>query len=204
MKKRRLTPLEIIRPRRGRMPCLWQGSPTGLTLIEILVVLFIMGFIATSLYYVLNAGIKGWRTGKERTDTIAQARVAMDRLTREAREATYMAAANTASINFSAELGTGSNRNVVYSYYGSTLYREEQSGEEKVMAKYITDFDFTYYSKGDDGYFHSFTPDATQCNSIWMIAIDAQVTRGATGEENVINLRSTVQPRNYSEYFYGH
>ena len=169
----------------------------GLTLIEILVVLFIMGFIATALYYVLNAGIEGWRAGKERTDAIAQARVAMDRLTREAREATYMAAADTASINFSAELGTGSNRNIVYSCYGSTLYREEQSGGPKEMAKYITTFTLTYYSKWADNTIHSFTPAAGLYNSIWMIAIDTQVTKGATGEENVVNLRSTVQPRNY-------
>jgi prepilin-type N-terminal cleavage/methylation domain-containing protein len=171
----------------------------GLTLIEILVVLFIMSFIAIALYQVLNAGMKSWRTGQERTDIIAQARVAMDRLTRETREATYMKAANTTSINFSAYLLDTTNLKDVSYYYDSAqdiLYRNEASGGAKEMAKYITDFDFTYYSKWANNTIHSFDPSSSP-NSIWMIAIDAQVTKGVTGEENVVNLRSTVQPRNY-------
>ncbi len=177
----------------------WLKSGAGLTLIEILVVLFVMGFIAIALYQVLSAGMKSWQTGKERTDIIAQARVAMDRLTREAREATYMAEADTTSINFSAELGTGSNKNIVYSYYGSTLYRKEQSGGEKEMAKYMDSFSLYYYSKDADGVYKFSSPpsDQTARNSIWMIEIETKVKRGATGEENIVHLRSTVQPRNY-------
>ncbi len=174
----------------------------GLTLIEILVVLFIMGFLTIALYYVLSAGIKGWREGKERTDIIAQARVAMDRLTREVREATYMKAADVTGINFSAYLGTTSSKIISY-YYNSSqdiLYRDEDSGGGREMAYSVSTFSLTYYSKGDDGAIHSFTPGSVTYDDIWMIAIDAQVTRGPTGEQNVVNLRSTVQPRNYSGY----
>lgn len=166
----------------------------GITLIEILVVLFIMGLIAIALYNVLSTGMKGWRVGKKRTDIIAQARVAMDRLTREAREATWMEAADATSINFSAELGTGSDRDVVYSYYNSILHREEESGGEKVMAKDMNSFSLYYYSKGDDGAIHSF--DGSAADDIWMIEIKLKVKE----DDNIVNLRSTVQPRNYSEY----
>ena len=114
-----------------------------------------------------------------------------------------MEAADATSINFSAYLlGTAAADYKDISYYydssADILYRNEGGAGGKEMAKYITDFDFTYYSKWADNTIHSFTPAAGLCNSIWMIAIDAQVTKGATGEENVVNLRSTVQPRNYS------
>ncbi|HEA47172.1 MAG TPA: prepilin-type N-terminal cleavage/methylation domain-containing protein [bacterium] len=178
----------------------WLKSGAGLTLIEILVVLFIMGFIATALYYVLNAGIEGWRAGKERTDIIAQARVAMDRLTREAREATYMVAADSTGINFSAYLGETSPKVISY-YYDSSediLYRYNVTdGILSEMAKYMDSFSLYYYSKGDDDAIHSFTPTTGEYNSIWMIEIETKLKRGATGEENIVHLRSTVQPRNY-------
>ena len=198
MTRRRFTPLEIIRPRRGRVPCLWQGSPTGITLIEILVVLFIMGFIATTLYHILNVGMKGWRVGKKKTDIIAQARVAMDRLTREAREATWMVAAGTTSINFSAYLGETSPKNISY-YYDSSediLYRKNITAGTgaREMAKYMDSFSLYYYSQGDDGAIHSF--DGLETDNIWMIEIKSKVKK----DDNIVNLRSTVQPRNYSEY----
>ncbi len=200
MKKRGFTPLEIIRPRRGRMPCLWQGSPTGLTLIEILVALAILGMIAMALYGILKGGLDVWRGGKERTDIIAQARVAMDRLTREAREATWMEAADATSINFSAYLlDTTTLKDVSY-YYDSAqhiLYRNEEGVGGKEMAKYMDSFSLYYYSKWADNTINSFTPEAGSYNSIWMIEIEAKLKRGATGEEDVVHLRSTVQPRNY-------
>lgn len=193
MKKRRLNPLN----RRSR-------HPTGLTLIEILVVLFIMGFISITLYYVLNAGIKSWRAGKEKTDIIAQARVAMDRLTREAREATYMAAADSTSINFSAYLLDTTNLKDISYYYDSSediLYRYNvtDDSEAREMAKYMDNFSLYYYSKDAGGVYKFSSPpsDQTARNSIWMIEIESKVKRGATGEEDVVHLRSTVQPRNY-------
>ncbi len=169
----------------------------GFTLIELLVVLSIMGFIATALYYVLNAGIEGWRAGKERTDIIAQARVAMDRLTREVREATWMASADTTSINFSAYVGETSPKDISY-YYDSSediLYRNNITDETgtQMMAKYMDSFILTYYSKNMT---ELSSPVDTPAD-IWMITIDAQITRGPTGEQNVVNLRSTVQPRNH-------
>ena len=182
-----------------------QGSPTGITLLEILVVLFIMGMIAMALYGILKGGLDVWRGGKERTDIIAQARVAMDRLTREAREATYMKAADITSINFSAWLGSTTTLSDVSYYYDddpqNILYRNAKAGgtvvagEEKEMAKYMNSFSLYYYSKGDDGAIHSFDPSGAY-DDIWMIEIKSEVKK----DDNIVNLRSTVQPRNYSEY----
>ena len=169
----------------------------GLTLIEILVALAILGMIAMALYGILKGGLDVWQGGKERTDIIAQARVAMDRLTRELREATYMKAAGETGINFSAYLGTTSSKEISY-YYNSSqdiLYRNEDSGGGREMAKYMNSFSLYYYSKGDDGAIHSFDPSA-ETDDIWMIEIKSKVKK----DDNIVNLRSTVQPRNYSEY----
>ena len=207
--KKGFNPLEIRRNGESGQAGEWAGGEVGkkhtfslshflickgLTLIEILVVLFIMGFIATALYHILNVGMKGWRAGKEKTDIIAQA---MDRLTRELREATYMKAAGETGINFSAYLGTTSSKEISY-YYNSSqdiLYRNEDSGGGREIAKYMNSFSLYYYSKGDDGAIHSFDPSA-ETDDIWMIEIKSKVKK----DDNIVNLRSTVQPRNYSEY----
>lgn len=192
-KRRGFTPLEISRPRRGRVSCLWQGSPAGITLIEILVVLFIMGMIAMALYGILKGGLDVWRGGKERTDIIAQARVAMDRLTREAREATYMKAADITGINFSAYLLDTTNLKDVSYYYDSAeniLYRNEASGGAREMAKYMNSFSLYYYAKN----MTVLSSPVTNPSDIWMIEIKSEVKK----DDNIVNLRSTVQPRNYS------
>ncbi|MCK4648245.1 prepilin-type N-terminal cleavage/methylation domain-containing protein [bacterium] len=175
----------------------------GLTLIEILVVLFIMGFIATSLYYVLNAGIKSWRAGKERTDIIAQARVAMDRLTRELRATGGIEAAEDTYIYFSTDLNAdGTETHIYYSWPGSgiSLLRKEAAGTYYSIARSINNFSFTYYSTEDDlSKIHELNPpDHTNTqperNRIWMIEIKLKVKE----DDNTVDLRSTVQPRNYS------
>ena len=166
-------------------------SSAGLTLIEILVALAILGMIAMALYGILKGGLDVWRGGKERTDIIAQARVAMDRLTREAREATYMKAADITGINFSAYLGTTSPKDISY-YYNSSqdiLYRNEESGGGKEMAKYIGSFSLCYYSKD----MTVLSSPVTNPSDIWMIEIKSKAKR----DDNIVNLRSTVQPRNY-------
>lgn len=170
-----------------------QGSPTGITLLEILVVLFIMGMIAMALYGILKGGLDVWRGGKERTDIIAQARVAMDRLTREAREATYMKAADITGINFSAYLGTTSPKEISY-YYDSNekiLYRYNLTDDSQAreMAKYIGSFSLYYYSKD----MTVLSSPVTNLSDIWMIEIKSKAKR----DDNIVNLRSTVQPRNY-------
>lgn len=193
-KRRRFITLEIIRPRRGRVPCLWQGSPTGITLIEILVVLFIMGMIAMALYGVLKSGLDLWRGGKERTDIIAQARVTMDRLTREAREATYMVSASDTKLRFSAYLLDTTNLKDVSYYYNSDQdivyrYNVTDDTQAREMAKYMGSFSLYYYSKD----MTVLSSPVTNPSDIWLIEIKSKAIRN----DNIVNLKSTVQPRNY-------
>lgn len=170
----------------------------GITLIEILVVLFIMGLIAIALYNVLSTGMKGWRVGKERTDIIAQARVAMDRLTRELRATGGIEAAEYTYIYFSTDLDAdGSENEISYSWpSGTELFRGlGASPDYKVIARSIDNFSLYYYSK--DG--TQITPPTgtntqEKRNMIWMVEIEARVKE----DDNTVNLRSTVQPRNYS------
>lgn len=168
----------------------------GLTLIELLIVIAVMGIVSLGLYYVLRAGMTSWETGEKRTDIIQHARLAMDRLSREVREARYIASADAGSINFSAYLGKDASENpydITYSYHGSALYRTADAGSEKMLAMNVTDFNLTYYSKyEDDGSIHVLDPGFDPLD-IWMISIESKVIEG----DNEVNLRSTIQPRNY-------
>lgn len=172
----------------------------GLTLIELLIVIAIMGIISLALYYVLRAGITSWEMGEKRADIIQHARLAMDRLTREAREAIWMVAADTTSLNFSAHLGAATPADISYYYDDpqNILYRNfstggtVQPGEEKEMARNVTDFNLTYYSEYDDGSIHKLDP-VVNPSDICLITIKMKVKEG----DNEVDLRSTIQPRNY-------
>ena len=170
----------------------------GVTLIEILVVLFIMGMIAMALYGILKGGLDLWRGGKERTDIIAQARVAMDRLTRELRATGGIGAAEDTYIYFSTDLDADdTEEEISYSWpSGTELFRGlSATPDYKVIARSIDNFSLYYYSKdGTQITPPTVTDNQLKRNMIWMIEIEARVKE----DDNIVNLRSTVQPRNYS------
>jgi len=150
--------------------------------------------IAMALYGILKSGLDLWRGGKERTDIIAQSRVAMDRLTREAREATYMVSASDTNLRFSAYLLDTTNLKDVSYYYNSDqdiLYRCNVTDDiqAREMAEYLDSFSLYYYSKD----MTVLSSPVTNPSDIWMIEIKSKAKR----DDNIVNLRSTVQPRNY-------
>ncbi len=59
----------------------------GITLIELLVTLAIMGFIITSLYSFYLTGLRGWQRGTDQMEAQQSARIAMDKIIRELRYA---------------------------------------------------------------------------------------------------------------------
>ncbi|MCK4648144.1 type II secretion system protein, partial [bacterium] len=137
-------------------------SPMGVTLLEILVVLGIMAMISLALWRLLGGGLDIWRAGKERTDVIQQARVAMNRFTREVRETTEISDATSTGIQFKAYLGTTEEKSITYYYRGAdkALYRKNitDATGERVMAQNIDNFALTYYSK-KTGTIDDFTPE---------------------------------------------
>jgi prepilin-type N-terminal cleavage/methylation domain-containing protein len=173
----------------------------GVTLLEILVVLGIMAMISLALWRLLSGGLDIWRAGKEKTDVVQQARVAMNRLTREVRETTEISDATSTGIEFKAYLGTTAEKSITY-YYRSAdkaLYRKNitDATGERVMAQNIDDFTLAYYSK-KTGTIYDFTPGTGTYSHIYMISVDSFLKRGAAPDEATVSLRSTVQPRNYS------
>lgn len=62
-------------------------SSTGLTLIELLVTLTIIGFIFTAVYTFYLAGLQGWNRGVDHMEYQQSARIAMDKIIRELRYA---------------------------------------------------------------------------------------------------------------------
>lgn len=168
----------------------------GITLIEILVVLAILGMIALALHRILKGGLDVWRGGKERTDIIAQARVAMDRLSRELRATDKILTADSNYLSFSANIDDDAAEEVMlYSWSGTSLdplAREEDSGGLHSIALNVDSFTIKYYSKNMTELTTSPLTEAER-RSVWMITIDTRVKK----DDNEVDLRSTVQARNY-------
>lgn len=172
----------------------------GITLIEILVALAILGMIALALYGILKGGLDVWRGGKERTDIIAQARVAMDRMTRELREADVPTGETTniihdmfprAYIQFSADIeDDGTYEMITYSWSGTaedSLSRglgDPANPTYYEMAKNVQELYFSFH----DASMNITTNEA----NVSYIEISLKVKE----DDNEVDLRSTVQPRN--------
>jgi prepilin-type N-terminal cleavage/methylation domain-containing protein len=176
----------------------------GFTLIEVLIALGILGIIILGMYGILKGGMDIWRGGKEKTDVIAQARLAMDRLTRELRATDEILGCTAGEITFSTELtGDATDERIRYYSAETYLYRSVGvAGADNEIARNIDTFTLTYYSQDGDGvYLFSSPPStATARNSIWMVEIETKVQTGLSGEEAEVNLRSSVHPRNYPKW----
>ncbi|MCL5046143.1 MAG: prepilin-type N-terminal cleavage/methylation domain-containing protein [Actinobacteria bacterium] len=110
----------------------------GLSLVEALVTVAILGIIAGAIYSFESTGLKLWRAGEQQTDVQREVRSALERITRDLRQAKSIAVAEPAEVQFS----DGAGRSVRYYLSGGALRRSADSDE--LMAEGIQALEFTY------------------------------------------------------------
>jgi prepilin-type N-terminal cleavage/methylation domain-containing protein len=70
-----------------------ESSEAGFTLVELLVAMLIFGFISTSIYLVVYSGVRSSETARTVADISEEARLGLNRMIRDTREAERLTAA---------------------------------------------------------------------------------------------------------------
>jgi|GEM_PF-5969430 len=126
---------------------------SGVTLIELLIALLIVGIISLGLTFMLTQGLKVWTGGTRRTDIVDRGRIALDRLSRELRQAERftITTMNNTDIEFNVVL-SGMTYIVAYKFSNGALWRSEKTNATAAndfisLANYVNNLTFTYYDK---------------------------------------------------------
>ncbi|MCM8784553.1 MAG: prepilin-type N-terminal cleavage/methylation domain-containing protein [Candidatus Omnitrophica bacterium] len=125
----------------------------SVTLVELLIAIAIVGIISLGLTFMLTQGLKVWTGGTARTDIVDRGRIALERLSRELRQAERFTVTTwTANnIKFNVVLG-GTTYIVEYKLANNSLLRSEKTSAEASddfisLANYVNNLTFTYYNK---------------------------------------------------------
>lgn len=152
----------------------------GFSLVELIVVIVLVGILAALGSQMLGHTVQSFAFSRDVTKGDWQARVALERLTRDlrmARAPTELVIVPATAITFSDTDGN----NVSYSLSGSSLMRNTQP-----LADGISGLAFTYLRS--DG-----NTAAAGVSEVYYITVSFDVTRATT----TTGLRATVHPRNF-------
>lgn len=116
----------------------------GFTLLEMVIAIVIAAIVMTGASYLLVQGFRGYYLGRDAIATDWQARIAMERMTRDMRairSTNDIATAGTSVFTFNDVSGN----NITYQLSGTQLVRILNSTTTNVLATNVTSLSFTYY-----------------------------------------------------------
>ena len=114
----------------------------GFSLIEMMVALGILSIIIIGLVTFFSGGTRAWVTGQYQLEAQRNARLSMDRMVREIREANYIEFSSTSS---SIDFHTPFHGNISYSLSGD---KDLKRGSNTVINNILT-LDFSYFDNSD-------------------------------------------------------
>ena len=129
--------------------CLRSANQKGVTLIELVITMVLMGIVAVVVANALSTGIQGNLVTDNRKEALDQARVAMERMRREIRNLNNSASVTTGSATQFCFTDTESTL-INYSLQGADIKRKEAGlvacpvGEGETLSTNITSFSFGY------------------------------------------------------------
>jgi len=154
----------------------------GFTLVELIVVMVVLGIVASMGAIVVRDGMLGYLRGREITSADWQGRLALERIARELRDAAAIAPANacgTATFTFSDITSTLIN----YTQSATTLLRNGQPLADNLGANGLR-----FHCLQRDGQTYTTTPAAVHYITVSMIISTANTSA---------SYRTTVKPRNF-------
>lgn len=158
----------------------------GFTLIEFVVVIVILGLIASVGSQMLVQGFKSQNSSRDITVSDWQARIILERISRElqwirSNRAADLTISPTTSITFIDADGD----TVIYALSGTSLTRQENGGTAQVLADNVSALTFSYQDS-------SVATTAT-VTSVRYITVDFTITQG----DVLRSYKTTVFPRNF-------
>jgi prepilin-type N-terminal cleavage/methylation domain-containing protein len=158
----------------------------GFSLVELIVVVVVLGIVASMGAVVVRDGMLGYLRGREITSADWQGRLALERITRELRDA---APSSGATVNIApASCGSSgftfsdiSAAQISYTQSASTLLRNGQPLADNVTG-------LRFYCLQSDGQTYTTTPSAVYYVTVSMVVATANTSA---------TYRSTVKPRSF-------
>ena len=151
----------------------------GFSLVELIVVVVVLGIVASMGAIVIRDGMLGYLRGREITSADSQGRLALERITRELRDAAAIAAGScdTSAFAYSDIDATP----ISYTQSITTLLRNGQPLADNVTG-------LRFYCLQSDGQTYTTTPSAVYYVTISMIVSTANTSA---------TYRATVKPRSF-------
>jgi len=116
-------------------------NKNGFSLIEMMIVVTILGIIILGLVTFFTGGTRSWVTGQHQLEAQRNARLSMDQMVREIREADKVKYTSTSIL---IDFHTPFHGNISYSLSGNDLKR----GSNTVINNVLT-LDFSYFDNSD-------------------------------------------------------
>ena len=151
----------------------------GFSLVELIVVIVVLGIIASMGAMVVRDGMLGYLRGREITSADWQGRLALERITRELRDASAIAAGACDTSTFAySDINA---LPISYTQSTTTLLRNGQPLADNVTG-------LRFYCLQNDGQTVTTTPSAVYYVTVSMVVSTANTSA---------TYRSTVKPRNF-------
>jgi prepilin-type N-terminal cleavage/methylation domain-containing protein len=154
----------------------------GFSLVELIVVIVVLGIVASMGAIVVRDGMLGYLRGREITSADWQGRLALERITRELRDAAAIAPSNACGTSTFAFSDISSTL-ISYSQSANTLLRNGQPLADNLGLNGLR-----FYCLQSDGQTYSTVPSA-----VYYITVSMVVSTTNTSA----TYRSTVKPRSF-------
>lgn len=153
---------------------------SGLTLIEVILTMAIVGLVLTSVVAVLDLGLKSWRFQEEKGELLQNGRIAMRRIIEELRYANIVYNDGSDIIEFGTKKLYDNDTRIKYIREATTIYRsawnldtESDYGPQRKIASSIDTFTTTSTAAG-------------------LYEIELELSSG----DNELELKNSAYPRN--------
>ena len=174
----------------------------GLSLAELLVSLAVLGLVLAGLFAILHSGLKAYGWGVGRVEAQQAARVALERMARELREAGYdprgagiqpVVAAAPALVTFQRDLnGNGvvdptRERVTFLLRAGESVLRRDAGGGAQPIIDGVRRFDLTYFDRA-----RAPTTDPSRVDSV-RIQLEVGLTGPVAAMETQVSVRNRAR-----------
>lgn len=165
-----------------------RSSACGFSLVELVIVIIVLGIVASSGALVISRSFNAYFAGRDMTRADWQGRLALERMTRDLRDVRTATASDITTMTATQITYNDTlNNNVIYNMSGTTLMRT-QSGVATGLADNISALNLSYLQKNGK---------SAAATAVQVCYITAQVT--TTSYNNIsVTYHDTVKPDNFT------